>query len=268
MCLFEPCDEPEVLYSHSKDWLQHMRRHTQHWRCKAKSHGTKVFYGREEFDKHFEQDHNKRYGVSELNLLAQSASQSHGTLFEVCPLCGGTDEPDVLGSLTDHIIGHLRSLALKSLPPHYEDGDDASSNSDADRANGSRSTLRALLSSQEDAITVSTTADRKTRHTNDAELPRETQGSLMGISRAIALQASHDMWSEEDEEENSQARSCKSGFAIPLYLYPRLTVFQSDSTFVLPRSSYWHVETGWPNHDGACDLLHTQKRPGDILYAK
>lgn len=40
-----------------------------------------------------------------------------GPLFESCPLCGVTkDDSTVTGRLEDHVVGHLRHLALSSLP--------------------------------------------------------------------------------------------------------------------------------------------------------
>lgn len=114
------------------------------WRCLAKSHGTQTFDSREEFDEHFKNDHNKQYSQAQLEILAERAVHSPEVLFDTCPLCGGTNDPDTSGCLTDHIVGHLRSLALKSLPPYYEDGDDASSETGAGRSGGSRSTLRNL----------------------------------------------------------------------------------------------------------------------------
>lgn len=155
-----------VLYSHSKDWIHHMRKHTQRWRCSAKSHGTKIFCSRQDFDKHFEEDHNKQYRKAQLDLLAERALQSPRTMFEICPLCGGTDDLDAAGSLTDHIVGHLRSLALKSLPPHYEDDDDISSNSDDGHPNGSRPTMKNLSTSQKGPLTFSSSSDENERRTD------------------------------------------------------------------------------------------------------
>lgn len=140
-----------------------MRKHTQRWRCSAKSHGTRWFDSRNAFDEHFHKDHDKQYSDAQLDLLAERALQSLGNIFEDCPLCGGTDDPDASGSLMDHIVGHLRSLALKSLPPHYEDGDDLSSESDAEQLYGSRSTLRDLLNDQKGSLIFSTSSDQMTR---------------------------------------------------------------------------------------------------------
>ncbi|KAI0142457.1 hypothetical protein F4776DRAFT_653618 [Hypoxylon sp. NC0597] len=148
VCLFDPCDEPEVLYRHSRDWLRHMRKHAQRWRCSAKSHGIQKFGSREEFENHMKESHRKHYTNAQLDLLAERGTRSSGQLFEVCPLCGGKDSAEdgvISGSLIDHIVGHLRSLALKSLPPHYEDNDNDSSNSHDDESVKSRSTIRNIL---------------------------------------------------------------------------------------------------------------------------
>ncbi|KAI1139511.1 hypothetical protein F5Y05DRAFT_325333 [Hypoxylon sp. FL0543] len=150
VCLFDPCDEPDVLYRHSKDWLQHMRKHARRWRCSAKSHGVQTFGSREEFENHMKGSHRKNYTSAQLDLLAERGMRSSGPLFEVCPLCGGKDdaEDDATsgsGSLIDHIVGHLRSLALKSLPPHYAENEDDSSNSHGEESVQSRSTIRNVL---------------------------------------------------------------------------------------------------------------------------
>ncbi|OTA54876.1 hypothetical protein K449DRAFT_190346 [Hypoxylon sp. EC38] len=148
VCLFDPCDEPEVLYKHSRDWLQHMRKHAQRWRCSAKSHGIQQFGSREDFENHMKESHRKHYTSAQLDLLAERGTRSSGQLFEICPLCGGKDSAEddtVSGSLIDHIVGHLRSLALKSLPPHYVDDDNDSSGNHNDESVKSRSTIRNVL---------------------------------------------------------------------------------------------------------------------------
>lgn len=108
-----------------------MRKHTQRWECSAKSHGTTSFHTRKDFDDHFAQDHKRRYGSAQLDLLAKRCSRSSAAIFEGCPLrCREIVPADGSHSLTDHVVGHLRSLALKSLPPHDEDGENLSSNED------------------------------------------------------------------------------------------------------------------------------------------
>src|SRR5207237_726290 len=60
---------------------------------------------------------------AQLRILAERNAWTVGPVFESCPLCG-TEE--VKGRLEDHIVGHLRFLALKSLPPYQDDGSEGS----------------------------------------------------------------------------------------------------------------------------------------------
>ncbi|KAI2473481.1 fungal-specific transcription factor domain-containing protein [Annulohypoxylon bovei var. microspora] len=155
ICLFDPCDEPNVLYRHSKDWLQHMRKHTKQWRCSAKVHDIQDFNSRGEFEIHLRESHKKNYTSAQLDLLAERAMRSSGPLFDICPLCGGegdADDDQISGNLVDHIVGHLRSLALKSLPPHYSNNDNASYNSHDDGSARSRSTMKSLLGGSNTSI--------------------------------------------------------------------------------------------------------------------
>ncbi|KAF4586009.1 Peptidase S8/S53, subtilisin/kexin/sedolisin [Ophiocordyceps camponoti-floridani] len=43
VCLFEDCNDPYELFSHSSHWLQHMGVHALRWRCNFKSHGLLLF---------------------------------------------------------------------------------------------------------------------------------------------------------------------------------------------------------------------------------
>ncbi|RYP03343.1 hypothetical protein DL765_010534 [Monosporascus sp. GIB2] len=108
-----------------------------------------------DFVRHMNEDHGKKYTSAQLSLLAERCMRSSGPIFEVCPLCGGRDEEDehrVSGSLIDHIVGHLRSLALKSLPPHYGNDDSVSSNSDGEGSVESRSTIRQALGEEDEPL--------------------------------------------------------------------------------------------------------------------
>jgi hypothetical protein len=96
-------------------------RHTKQWLCTAKSHGLQKFEAFDKFLLHIKDDHKKSYNDSQVSLLAERGVQSKRQLFEVCPLCGVTEGYDGVtrSDLTEHIVGHLRLLALKSLPPRY-----------------------------------------------------------------------------------------------------------------------------------------------------
>jgi hypothetical protein len=73
----------------------------------------------QDFQNHLEQDHKKYYTNAELAFLTNRSRQKSGPLFTSCPLCG-QDVQQAGGKLEKHIAGHLRSLALRSLPPVSE----------------------------------------------------------------------------------------------------------------------------------------------------
>ncbi|KAI1388241.1 uncharacterized protein F4822DRAFT_428863 [Hypoxylon trugodes] len=176
VCLFGPCDEPNVLYKHSRDWLQHMRKHTRRWRCSAKVHGILEFNSCEEFENHMRSGHGKQYTSAQLGLLAEKAMRSSGPLFEVCPLCGGEDDEGSnldSGDLIDHIVVHLRTLALKSLPPHYGDDDNASSNTHDNESTKSRNTVKIFLNEYDVSFS---SPSRSPVPMDDIQIPLELLG--------------------------------------------------------------------------------------------
>ncbi|KAF4451008.1 hypothetical protein F53441_5955 [Fusarium austroafricanum] len=121
VCLFETCDSPEHLYTHSGAWRKHMKEHTLRWRCNAKSHDEFVSDTRHGYLDHMESSHTGKFTVAQLSVLADRNARPNGPIFQSCPLCGieTTDGP-----MEDHVVGHMRLLALKSLPTYQEDTDD------------------------------------------------------------------------------------------------------------------------------------------------
>ncbi|CCF42269.1 serine/threonine protein phosphatase [Colletotrichum higginsianum] len=185
VCLFEECDSGEELYAHSRPWLKHMREHTLRWSCKSKSHGPFTASSRADYLNHMQESHAGKFTEAQLGVLADRNGRATGTLFQTCPLCG-TDE---VGNLDDHIIGHMRALALKSLPS-YEEDDEAHYHSESQQSSGSsakapsRSTLKNdgwdVWSSTDDTTTpngeqpdtfASTTQDQVSPDSPDPELP-------------------------------------------------------------------------------------------------
>lgn len=117
VCLFQDCENPCELYSHSDTWLKHMRQHAVRWQCMAKSHGPQTFEQREEYERHLREAHEGVFSDSQILAMAERNARMMGPLFQSCPLCGVTkDHPTVTDRLEDHIVGHLRYLALSSLP--------------------------------------------------------------------------------------------------------------------------------------------------------
>ncbi|RFU35428.1 hypothetical protein B7463_g890, partial [Scytalidium lignicola] len=119
VCLFEECDSPEELYNHSDVWLKHMRQHALRWRCISKSHIEFVGTTRDEYLSHMRTAHPRKFTDAQLGVLADRNGWMVGPLFTSCTLCG-IEKVD--GNIEDHIVGHLRSPALKSLPGYEEEG--------------------------------------------------------------------------------------------------------------------------------------------------
>jgi hypothetical protein len=93
-----------------------MRKHSMRWRCASKSHKDMFFNTRDDYISHLKEKHRKVVTDQQIAVLADRSLQLNGLIFPSCPLCG-VEEKDNSGSLVHHIAGHLRSLALKSLPP-------------------------------------------------------------------------------------------------------------------------------------------------------
>ncbi|UPK97020.1 hypothetical protein LCI18_007955 [Fusarium solani-melongenae] len=141
VCLFEECDSPEHLYNHSDVWLRHMKQHALRWRCTSKSHPTVVCNTKDEYINHMKTSHGGKFNDAQLGVLADRSGRAVGPLFTSCPLCG---VEDVKGGMEEHVVGHMRFLALKSLPATKEDQlDDESGTDDSAAASKphSRSTI-------------------------------------------------------------------------------------------------------------------------------
>ncbi|TKW52830.1 hypothetical protein CTA1_527 [Colletotrichum tanaceti] len=69
---------------------------------------------------HMRQDHNTKLSDTQLRALANRNARKMADLFTTCPLCG-IDKKTAEDDLESHITGHLRSLALKSLPSYKEE---------------------------------------------------------------------------------------------------------------------------------------------------
>ncbi|KAF4948625.1 hypothetical protein FGADI_9529 [Fusarium gaditjirri] len=118
ICLFEKCDSPDHLYSHSSAWVKHMKEHTLRWRCKAKAHGEFLTDNKTDYVEHMRTSHPGKFTQAQLGVLADRNAHTSGALFTTCPLCGieKTDTP-----MEHHVVGHMRLLALKSLPAAHEE---------------------------------------------------------------------------------------------------------------------------------------------------
>ncbi|KAG5657293.1 hypothetical protein KAF25_005857 [Fusarium avenaceum] len=121
VCLFEKCNSPDHLYSNSSTWVKHMKEHTLRWRCKSKVHGEFLADNKTDYVEHMRTSHPGKFTLAQLSILADRNAHTSGALFTVCPLCGvdKTNTP-----MEHHVVGHMRLLALRSLPAAHEDTDE------------------------------------------------------------------------------------------------------------------------------------------------
>src|SRR2546421_5050987 len=111
-------------------WLNHMRLpHAEQWYCSAPLHesdGPIVFQKEEDFRDHMRYSHPGTFTESQMPSLAHAALRSASPYFDECPFgddfqytASVTEGNGLFGavSLQDHVVGHLKELALLSLPP-------------------------------------------------------------------------------------------------------------------------------------------------------
>ncbi|KAI6764231.1 hypothetical protein HG530_008020 [Fusarium avenaceum] len=121
VCLFEKCNSPDHLYSNSSAWVKHMKEHTLRWRCKSKGHGEFLADTKTDYVEHMKTSHPGKFTPAQIGVLADRNAHTSGALFTGCPLCGidKTDTP-----MEHHVVGHMRLLALRSLPAVHEEMDE------------------------------------------------------------------------------------------------------------------------------------------------
>ena len=102
------------------------------WLCTVKAHSSLKFFDAHSFRQHMLSNHRDTFGDSQLEVLIRINSKPLAKPFSLCPLCGGfpddcptVEEQDMDGKpdqLPRHIAGHLKELALLSLPPRDDVG--------------------------------------------------------------------------------------------------------------------------------------------------
>jgi diadenosine tetraphosphatase ApaH/serine/threonine PP2A family protein phosphatase len=125
-----------------------MREHALRWPCNSKSHGTIVFDSRDEYINHLKEAHKNTFSDAQLRVLADRNARTIGPLFKSCPFCGFDDTSNGT-KIEEHIVGHLRFLALKSLPP-YEDERSESSDAESTSSKISKPRKRSTIENDPD----------------------------------------------------------------------------------------------------------------------
>ena len=113
VCIFDDCEQDSpVLYSSKKQWLLHMSsQHRQEWRCTSKEHGSLQFDHPDVYADHLKFHHGEEFLEDQIQLLVETQASSIVPTLEHCTFCSETQ-----GDLAAHIGGHLKRLALQSLP--------------------------------------------------------------------------------------------------------------------------------------------------------
>jgi hypothetical protein len=120
ICTANFCSAAEQLFETFGDWKSHETAfHWREWQCKDCSES---FNEKDEFLTHVSKEH-------EINLQLSNEANAIAALCErpahdrSCLLCPEKDFENV-DSLLKHVGRHLRQLAISSLPPVYDDGDE------------------------------------------------------------------------------------------------------------------------------------------------
>jgi hypothetical protein len=147
-----------------------------------------------------ESAHPGKFSNAQTTVLADRNARTIGPLFKSCPLCGTEDVNDG-GNMQEHVVGHLRNLALRSLPSYEMDTgglvDDLGSNQSslADSKPPSRSTIRNYQSSEEDeTIKInyqSSEEDEAGRDSDNVYSDNDSRYSDSGIDIDIVLRAQY-----------------------------------------------------------------------------
>lgn len=136
------------MFQSPDEWLKHMQwQHTIVWCCQAPGHELEIYKSQVGLENHIRLDHPSAFTESQLPMLIQRggrpAADTFGALvhsigsdgssgnLNQCPLCNifqrklesgdrETQNVEALPDIQDHILGHLESIALLSLPEEDE----------------------------------------------------------------------------------------------------------------------------------------------------
>ncbi|KAL7928236.1 hypothetical protein V8C35DRAFT_318654 [Trichoderma chlorosporum] len=179
VCLAEDCNQTDELYKHSETWINHMQQHSQRWRCPSHRE-LGLFTTCEDYMQHMREDHKTSLNESKLRILANRNVRNTPKLFMSCPLCG-KDEAEVGGRLEDHITGHLRSLALKSLPSQEDEtqtDEESEHNSSGGSQSRSRTTVKNLSDDGRINLLETNNDERRLAETEDTNFLGDTHINL------------------------------------------------------------------------------------------
>jgi len=168
VCLFERCDQDETLFKTQEEWLGHMQwQHTVAWTCQICGHEPATYDEPRKLEHHIRSEHPASFTEIQLpvviqesaspapdtfavltaSLAAECQTDSQANIDHECPICQkkfnqrtseeASSPDDGEGGVQNHVLYHLESVALLSLPIDDKTaGNSADSNFMQSRASG------------------------------------------------------------------------------------------------------------------------------------
>lgn len=126
-CIAQECSKPFVFYSTTAELEHHLRQdHPQTWQCLF-CEDQPIFIRKEFFESHVRTNHREVSPEEWPGLL--STSLQYGFSIRACPLCGVSNKIIDSPELITHVLEHMHSFSLLSLPwardtsyPNLEEG--------------------------------------------------------------------------------------------------------------------------------------------------
>ena len=143
VCLFPDCEDGAAVFKSPDEWLGHMQwQHTIVWSCQVAGHEEHTFNSPAEMEQHILECHSGSFTSSQLpELIHQSSGPAPDTFAALsiqldmdsrvektahkCPMCEKILEQSLVGvsggekapeTIQDHLLNHLESIALLSIP--------------------------------------------------------------------------------------------------------------------------------------------------------
>lgn len=125
-CIIADCPYPDRLYVDRSDWMTHVRNdHPPRWECLPCRNAVEklpLFTSLDEFLKHTKQSHDDIISEDMYSTVVDASTKPASFEMTQCPLCDQEGQVDSK-ELIDHILEHIHSFSLRSLPWARNDSD-------------------------------------------------------------------------------------------------------------------------------------------------
>ena len=121
--MIDNCTSGHIIYPDEASWLSHLGDHATTWSCTFQGHAPLTFTSGTDYESHLERDHSHGDDApskAQIPILRQLAERRADPTLDTCPLCPvqASELPKITRSnpMLDHVQGHLKNIALISLP--------------------------------------------------------------------------------------------------------------------------------------------------------